>query len=87
MRDGYRVLDVDCHVTPSMEVLHRYASQALKESGTVRLSQSAYVAHEDLGYLTITITRTDPTGTEYVRYGVKQQDGLSGMGKETQVEI
>ncbi|HEV2572286.1 MAG TPA: amidohydrolase family protein [Beijerinckiaceae bacterium] len=31
MRDGYRVLDVDSHVTPSMEVLHRYAAQPLKD--------------------------------------------------------
>ena len=31
MRNGYRVLDVDAHVTPSMEVLYRYASKELKD--------------------------------------------------------
>jgi predicted TIM-barrel fold metal-dependent hydrolase len=31
MRNGYRVIDVDSHVTPSLEVLHRYASNAAKE--------------------------------------------------------
>ena len=31
MRKGYRVIDVDAHVTPSLEVLHRYASQGLKD--------------------------------------------------------
>ncbi len=31
MRKGFRVIDVDSHVTPSLEVLHKYASQALKD--------------------------------------------------------
>ena len=31
MRNGYRVIDVDSHVTPSLEVLHRYASSAAKD--------------------------------------------------------
>jgi len=31
MRNGYRVLDIDAHVTPSMEVLHRYAGKGLKD--------------------------------------------------------
>ena len=30
MRQGYRVIDVDTHVTPSSEVLLRYADSALK---------------------------------------------------------
>jgi predicted TIM-barrel fold metal-dependent hydrolase len=31
MRNGYRVIDVDSHVTPSLEVLQRYAGQAIKD--------------------------------------------------------
>lgn len=31
MRNGYRVIDMDSHVTPSIEVLHRYASNSFKE--------------------------------------------------------
>ncbi|MEZ5666840.1 MAG: amidohydrolase family protein [Alphaproteobacteria bacterium] len=31
MRKGFRVIDVDSHVTPSLEVLYRYASQTLKD--------------------------------------------------------
>ena len=31
MRNGYRVIDVDSHVTPSFEVLYRYAGQAIKD--------------------------------------------------------
>ena len=31
MRDGYRVIDTDSHVTPSLEVLHRYADQAARD--------------------------------------------------------
>jgi predicted TIM-barrel fold metal-dependent hydrolase len=31
MRNGYRVIDVDSHVTPSLEVLHRYAGAAIKD--------------------------------------------------------
>ena len=34
MRNGYRVVDADTHVTPSMEVLHRYAGKALKDRWT-----------------------------------------------------
>ncbi|MSO89936.1 MAG: amidohydrolase [Rhodospirillaceae bacterium] len=30
MRKGYRVIDTDTHVTPSLEVLHRYAGKAIK---------------------------------------------------------
>jgi endoglucanase len=57
-------------------------SAASSAPGTVSLSQSSYVAQEDMGYLTITINRTDPTGDEYVRYGVKQQDAQSGLDFE-----
>lgn len=31
MRKGYRVIDTDTHVTPSLEVLNRYASKAAKD--------------------------------------------------------
>ena len=31
MRNGFRVIDTDTHVTPSLEVLHRYAGQAIKD--------------------------------------------------------
>ena len=31
MRNGYRVIDMDSHVTPSMEVLHKYASKSFRE--------------------------------------------------------
>jgi predicted TIM-barrel fold metal-dependent hydrolase len=31
MRNGYRVIDTDTHVTPSMEVLHKYAGKAIKD--------------------------------------------------------
>jgi endoglucanase len=55
------------------------ASVATDAPGTVSLDQTAYTAHENMGQLTITITRTDPSGTEYVRYGVKQQDAQSGL--------
>ena len=30
MRGSYRVIDVDSHVTPSLEVLHKYADEKLK---------------------------------------------------------
>jgi len=31
MRNGYRVIDADSHVTPSLEVLHHYAGAAIKD--------------------------------------------------------
>jgi endoglucanase len=48
--------------------------------GNVSLDQSSYTAHEDQGYLTITIVRTgDLLGTEHVGYGVHQQDARDGI--------
>ncbi len=46
--------------------------------GSVALSSSSYTAHEDQGYLTISIVRTDSSYTGYVGYGVKQQTAESG---------
>lgn len=44
--------------------------------GTVSLDQSSYTAHENQGYLTISIVRTgNLLVPEQVGYGVKQQDG------------
>ncbi len=50
--------------------------------GSVALSSASYFAHEDQGYLTISIVRTDTSGTAYVRYGVKQDTALSGSDFE-----
>lgn len=48
--------------------------------GSVQLDQPAYTAHENQGYLTITIQRTgDLSSEEHVGYGVKQQDGQDGI--------
>ena len=52
-------------------------------SGTVSLDQSSYTAHENQGYLTITIQRTgDLSGEEHVGYGVKRQDAQPGIDFE-----
>ena len=52
--------------------------------GTVSLDQSAYTAHENQGYLTITIQRTgDLSGEEHVGYGVKRQDAQPGIDFDT----
>ena len=56
------------------------AQAAGAATGTVSLDQPAYTAHEDQGYLAITIERTgDLNGTEQVGYGVKQQDAQEGI--------
>ncbi len=48
--------------------------------GQVELDQPAYTAHENQGYLTITIVRTgDVSGEEHVGYGVKRQDAQPGI--------
>src|SRR5262245_38077241 len=31
MRDGYRVVDIDTHVLPSMELLHEHGSETLRD--------------------------------------------------------
>ena len=56
------------------------ATPGLLGLGDVSFIQSAYTAHEDQGYLTITILRTgDLLGTEHVGYGVAQQDARTGI--------
>jgi endoglucanase len=53
-------------------------------SGTVALDQPAYTAHENQGYLTVTIQRTgDLSGEEHVGYGVKRQDAQPGIDFDT----
>ncbi len=47
--------------------------------GSVALSSASYTAHEDQGYLTISIVRTDTATTGQVRYGVKQQTAQTGL--------
>jgi endoglucanase len=48
--------------------------------GTVFFDQPSYTAHENQGYLTITIERTgDLSGQEHVGYGVKRQDAQPGI--------
>jgi endoglucanase len=56
-------------------------TQALASTpGAVAFDQPAYVAHEDQGYLSITIERTgDLSGQEHVGYGVKRQDAQPGI--------
>ncbi len=56
------------------------AARAAAGPGTVSLDQPAYAAHEDQGYLYITINRTgDLSGQEHVGYGVKRQDAQPGL--------
>jgi endoglucanase len=48
--------------------------------GEVQFDQPAYTAHENQGYLTITIQRTgDLSSQEHVGYGVKRQDAQPGI--------
>lgn len=55
-------------------------ARAAKSPGKVSLDQPAYTAHENQGYLTITIERSgDLRDEEHVGYGVKQQDGQDGI--------
>jgi len=49
-------------------------------AGSVELDQPAYTAHENQGYLTITIERSgDLNSAEHVGYGVKRQDAQPGI--------
>ncbi len=58
-------------------------ARAAKSPGKVSLDQPAYTAHENQGYLTITIERSgDLRDEEHVGYGVKQQDGQDGIDFE-----
>jgi endoglucanase len=52
--------------------------------GTVSLDLPAYTAHENQGYLTITIQRTgDLSKPEHVGYGVKRRDAQPGIDFDT----
>jgi endoglucanase len=63
---------------------HAAVSHDGSSPGTVQLDQPAYTAHENQGYLTITIQRTgDLSGEEHVGYGVKRQDAQPGIDFDT----
>ncbi len=49
----------------------------LQLPGEVSFTQSSYVAHENQGYVTLTIHRTNAIPTEYIRYGVRQATALN----------
>jgi endoglucanase len=52
--------------------------------GTVALDQASYTAHENQGYLTITIARTgDLSAAEHVGYGVLRHDAQPGIDFDT----
>ncbi len=46
--------------------------------GQVSYGAGVYYAHENQGYLTVSITRTRAIGDEWVRYGVRQATALNG---------
>jgi endoglucanase len=55
-------------------------NDATNSPGTVAFDAASYVAHENQGYLYITIERTgDLSGMEHVGYGVKRQDAQPGI--------
>jgi endoglucanase len=51
--------------------------------GCVYLGQTSYVAHEDQGELQITVERSDPSGEEQIRYGVRHLDSQPGLDLDT----
>jgi endoglucanase len=46
--------------------------------GDVSFSQSEYVAHENQGFVTLTIHRTNAVPISWIRYGVRQASALNG---------
>ncbi len=52
------------------------AAVASAASAAVQLTASSYWVHESQGTLTVTISRTDTRGDQYIRYGVKRMDAL-----------
>src|SRR5690242_13896554 len=45
--------------------------------GEVSFTQGSYVAHENQGYVTLTIHRNNAIPSEYIRYGVRQASALN----------
>ncbi|HEY3773606.1 MAG TPA: glycoside hydrolase family 6 protein [Solirubrobacteraceae bacterium] len=52
-------------------------------SGCVFLNQTSYTVHESQGELQITIDRTNTTGQEQIRYGVRHLDSQPGLDLDT----
>jgi endoglucanase len=60
------------------------ATSSAATSATVSLDQPSYSAHENQGYLDITIQRSgDLSAAEHVGYGVKRQDAQPGIDFNT----
>jgi endoglucanase len=72
------VLAIAWILTPAAAAKHSDGAR-----GTVSLSQSAYVAHENQGHLTITITRSGANSAGWIYYGVHRQDAQPGLDFDT----
>jgi endoglucanase len=59
------------------------SAHAAGRRGYVYFSQTSYVAHEDQGYLPITIDRTNDSVAEQIRYGVRHLDAEPGIDLDT----
>ena len=55
------------------------AAVAASAPGRVSFTQSNYVVHENVGYATITIHRTDASVDEWIGYGVRQANATNGL--------
>ena len=56
----------------TMGALARRASAAALAPGTIAFAQANYTVHENQGYATITIHRSDASVEAWIRYGVRQ---------------
>jgi endoglucanase len=85
---GWRPLRLGTIVTAAVAALTLLGmapgiASAARYPGTVSLDQSAYVAHENQGYLNITIVRSNSQGEENVGYGVHRADAVPGKDFDT----
>jgi len=92
VRQGYRVIDVDTHVTPSYEVLMRYADAALRGRASeiephVRVTKPvAGRGHPDHDY---GVVRVNPYPFDRMagrKYGVSESDAGHGAGARGALE-
>ena len=60
-------------------VLPHLANAAVSAPGTIAFTQANYDVHENQGYATLTIHRTDTSVEAWIRYGVRQASATNGV--------
>jgi hypothetical protein len=78
MQNTERLVGIIAMTVIVAAVLPHRANAAVSAPGTIGFTQANYDVHENQGYATLTIHRTDTSVEAWIRYGVRQASATNG---------